>query len=127
MAQKFELFRDELGEYRWRLVGTDGHIIFDSQVGYLNKADAIKSIEAIKRFAADEKVGKDEERRYAATAPIVELTNEIKGIRNKLDDLGLLQRASLTWYWRLLAIVVSISSIVAAIFQMLSYLAPIGR
>jgi hypothetical protein len=37
-------------------------------------------------------------------------------------ELMALQKASLKWYWRLLAVIVAISAVVGATFQVLNYL-----
>lgn len=50
---KFVLYRDQPGEFRWRLVASNGRIIADSGEGYKNKADCAAMIESIKRNAVD--------------------------------------------------------------------------
>ena len=48
MAAKFEIYKDKSGEFRWRLVHTNGKIIADSGQGYKAKEDAIKGISSLK-------------------------------------------------------------------------------
>lgn len=45
----------------------------------------------------------------------------IPEIREELKRLGKIYEASLKWHWRLLAIVVTIASVVSAIFQVLNF------
>lgn len=47
-ANRFEVYQDSSGEYRWRFKAPDGQIIATSRNGYPNKDDAIESVEAIK-------------------------------------------------------------------------------
>ena len=42
-------------------------------------------------------------------------------VRERLEDLIALQRASMKWYWRSLAIIVTLAAVFSAIFQALSY------
>ncbi|MDD5038737.1 MAG: DUF1508 domain-containing protein [Dehalococcoidales bacterium] len=48
MAANFEIYKDKSGEFRWRLIHTNGNIIADSGQGYKAKADAIKGISSLK-------------------------------------------------------------------------------
>lgn len=41
--------------------------------------------------------------------------------RARLEDIYALQQASLRWYWRLLAFIVALATVVSAVFQTLSY------
>ena len=52
MAATFELYKDNAGEYRWRLRHQNGNIIADSGEGYTAKAGAINGIESVKENAA---------------------------------------------------------------------------
>lgn len=36
---KFEIYRDDAGEFRWRLKAANGRIVADSSEGYRNKDD----------------------------------------------------------------------------------------
>jgi uncharacterized protein YegP (UPF0339 family) len=47
-ANRFEVYQDSSGEYRWRFKAPDGQTIATSSIGYPNKDDAIDSVEAIK-------------------------------------------------------------------------------
>jgi len=42
-------------------------------------------------------------------------------ISKYLEQLAALQQASLRWYWRLIAIVVALATVISAIFQALNY------
>lgn len=52
MAARFEVFEDSAGEYRWRLVATNGEVVAQSE-GYTRKHDAERGAEAA-RVAARE-------------------------------------------------------------------------
>ena len=52
----FELFHDSAGEWRWRLVASNGNIIADSGEGYRSKQGAERGIESVKRSAPDAEV-----------------------------------------------------------------------
>lgn len=47
----FELFEDGAGEWRWRLVASNGNIVADSGEGYSSKQGAKRGIESVKRIA----------------------------------------------------------------------------
>lgn len=49
----FELYEDNAGEWRWRLVVPNGNIIADSGEGYTSKQGAKRGIESVKDNAAD--------------------------------------------------------------------------
>lgn len=46
--KKFELYRDDAGEFRWRLRARNGRVIATSGEGYVNKADAEHGISLVK-------------------------------------------------------------------------------
>ncbi|MDG3004471.1 YegP family protein [Paludisphaera mucosa] len=46
---KFVLYRDKRGEYRWRLVASNGKIIATSSEGYKDKRDCQAMIDAIRK------------------------------------------------------------------------------
>jgi len=48
----FEVFNDSAGEWRWRLVASNGNIIADSGEGYQSKQGVERGIESTKRSAA---------------------------------------------------------------------------
>ena len=54
MAGKFELYKDNAGEFRFRLKAGNGENILASE-GYKAKASAENGIESVKKNAADEK------------------------------------------------------------------------
>ena len=47
----FEVFRDNAGEWRWRLVASNGNVIADSGEGYRSKQGVERGIESVKRSA----------------------------------------------------------------------------
>jgi uncharacterized protein YegP (UPF0339 family) len=51
MAAKFELYQDSKGEYRWRLVASNGQTIAIGGEGYSSKAGAMNGIESVKKNA----------------------------------------------------------------------------
>ena len=44
----YELYKDDAGEWRWRLRAANGKIIADSAEGYHNKQDCIAGIDLVK-------------------------------------------------------------------------------
>ena len=48
---EFELYKDNVGEYRWRLQAQNNEIIADSAEGYKNKADCEHGIELVGTLA----------------------------------------------------------------------------
>ncbi len=50
---KFVLYRDAKGEFRWRLVATNGKIVADSGEGYKNRADCAATIDSIKNHVSN--------------------------------------------------------------------------
>src|SRR6056297_1320193 len=63
MAAKpvFEVYQDRGGEWRWRLVASNGNIVADSAEGYASKQGAKRGIRCVKRIAPDAEV---EETKY---------------------------------------------------------------
>ena len=51
MAAKFEVYKDKSGEYRWRLVHTNGQMIASSGEGYKSKESAMNGIKSVKENA----------------------------------------------------------------------------
>ena len=51
MAAKFELYKDKSGEFRWRLVASNGQAIASSGEGYKSKESAKNGIESVKKNA----------------------------------------------------------------------------
>lgn len=53
MTATFELYRDEVGDWRWRLVHSNGNIIADSGEGYASKQKAKQGLQSVKENASD--------------------------------------------------------------------------
>jgi uncharacterized protein YegP (UPF0339 family) len=51
MAAKFELYTDAKGEFRWRLVASNGQMIANGGEGYKSKDSAKAGIESVKKNA----------------------------------------------------------------------------
>jgi uncharacterized protein len=51
MAAKFEMYKDAKGEYRWKLVASNGQSIASSGEGYKTMASAKDGIESVKKNA----------------------------------------------------------------------------
>jgi uncharacterized protein len=47
----FEIWRDRKGEFRWRIVASNGRILASSE-GYTSKSGCLNAIETVKRYAA---------------------------------------------------------------------------
>lgn len=56
MTARFELYRDRAGEFRWRLVHANGHVIADSGQGYASKQKAMQGIRSVERNAPDARI-----------------------------------------------------------------------
>jgi hypothetical protein len=52
----FELYEDQEGAYRWRLVHDNGNIIADSGEGYATKQKARQGIESVRTNAGDAEI-----------------------------------------------------------------------
>ena len=52
MPAKFELYKDTKGEFRWRLVASNGQMIANSGEGYKSKESAKNGIDSVKKNAA---------------------------------------------------------------------------
>jgi len=52
----FELYEDNVGEYRWRLRHQNGNIIADSGEGYSSKPSAREAIERVQGYAPESDV-----------------------------------------------------------------------
>ena len=48
---RFELYKDNAGEFRWRFVASNGKIIATSSEGYTAKVDCQHGIELVKKDA----------------------------------------------------------------------------
>lgn len=51
MAAKFELYKDPKGEFRWRLVASNGQTIATGGEGYKTKENCKAGIESVKKNA----------------------------------------------------------------------------
>jgi uncharacterized protein YegP (UPF0339 family) len=51
MGAKFELYKDQKGEFRWRLLATNGQVIANGGEGYKTKESAKNGIESVKKNA----------------------------------------------------------------------------
>jgi uncharacterized protein YegP (UPF0339 family) len=47
----FEIYRDGIRQFRWRLRASNGRIIADSGEGYWSKADCLYGINIVRQFA----------------------------------------------------------------------------
>ncbi len=48
MTNCYEIYKDTVGQYRWRYWSSNGNIIADSAEGYINKADCQRGIDIMK-------------------------------------------------------------------------------
>lgn len=53
---KFEVYQDNKGEYRWRVIATNGQTIGSSSESYKAKADCEKAVDTVKKGAAKAEV-----------------------------------------------------------------------
>jgi uncharacterized protein YegP (UPF0339 family) len=51
MAAKFEIYKDAKGEFRWKLVASNGQTIATGGEGYKEKSSAKAGIESVKKNA----------------------------------------------------------------------------
>jgi hypothetical protein len=56
MAAKFELYKDPKGEFRWRLVASNGQTIATGGESYRSKESAKAGIESVKKNAPVAKI-----------------------------------------------------------------------
>lgn len=52
----FQIYKDRIGEYRWRLWAANNKIIADSAEGYTAKAGAEHGIQLVKDYAGSARV-----------------------------------------------------------------------
>lgn len=50
---EFEIYRDNAGEWRWRLIAPNGNLIAASGEGYVSKQGVERGIESVRRYAPD--------------------------------------------------------------------------
>jgi uncharacterized protein YegP (UPF0339 family) len=53
MSHRFDVYEDRAGQYRWRLVASNGRIVADSGEGYTNAANAREAAQRIRDRAPD--------------------------------------------------------------------------
>jgi len=55
MKPRYELviYRDHAGQFRWRFIAPNGHLIGDSGEGYATRANAIRAARRLKVIAAE--------------------------------------------------------------------------
>ena len=51
MGAKFEIYKDKSGEFRWRLIHSNGQVIADSGESYKAKANVMSGINSVKENA----------------------------------------------------------------------------
>jgi uncharacterized protein YegP (UPF0339 family) len=56
MPAKFSLYKDKKGEFRWKLLASNGQIIADSAEGYKTKKSAEDGIASVKKNAPTAKI-----------------------------------------------------------------------
>ena len=94
---KFEVYQDKAGEYRWRRFAKNGQQVGRSTEGYKNKSDAEKNM---KRGAKDsdkleiyqDKAGEYRWRRTASNGQVVGASSE--GYKKKADCVANAERLS---------------------------------
>lgn len=52
-GSRYELYKDNAGQWRWRYVAKNGKTIAISSEGYVNKSDCSHSIELVKDSKSD--------------------------------------------------------------------------
>lgn len=52
----FQVYLDEIEDWRWRLLHDNGNIIADSGQGYSSKQAAVRGIESVKRNASEAEI-----------------------------------------------------------------------
>ncbi len=53
---KFEIYQDKRGEWRWRLKAGNGEPVAVSEEGFSSKSSVEKTIETVRRIAAEAEV-----------------------------------------------------------------------
>jgi uncharacterized protein YegP (UPF0339 family) len=51
MAVRFEIYKGNIGDFRWRLKHSNGHVIANSGEGYTTKVNAINGLNSVKANA----------------------------------------------------------------------------
>jgi uncharacterized protein YegP (UPF0339 family) len=52
-AGKIKIYRDSAGDYRWRLLGSNGRIMADSSEGYATKYNCSLAVERFRTAASE--------------------------------------------------------------------------
>ena len=52
----FKLYKDNAGEWRWKLVAKNNETIADSSEGYRRRYEAAKAVERVKKLVAEAEV-----------------------------------------------------------------------
>ena len=87
----FEIYEDEGGEWRWRLVASNGEPVAISEQGFSTKAGVVKTLDVVRRNVA--------EAEDHAEAQVAEDGSEVKGGKG----FEIFEDASGGWRWRLRA------------------------
>jgi uncharacterized protein YegP (UPF0339 family) len=58
LLPKFHVYKDEKGNYRWRLQSDNNKFVADSSLGYRTKHDCIRAIKAIKNQSQEQELAK---------------------------------------------------------------------
>ena len=87
----FEIFEDASGEWRWRLVASNGEPVAMSEQGFSTKAGVVKTLDVVRRNVA--------EAADHAEAQVAEDGSEVKGGKG----FEIYEDASGGWRWRLRA------------------------
>lgn len=53
---RFEIYRDNANEWRWRLIAANGHIIAASGEGYRSKQGVERGIESVKKSVPEAEI-----------------------------------------------------------------------
>ena len=87
----FEIFEDGAGEWRWRLVASNGEPVAVSEQGFSTKAGVVKTLDVVRRNVA--------EAEGHAEAAVADDGSEVKGGKG----FEIYEDASGSWRWRLRA------------------------
>jgi uncharacterized protein YegP (UPF0339 family) len=55
-STEYEVYKDNAGEYRWRLQANNNEIVADSNEGYSSKASCLHGLEVVKSIAASDPI-----------------------------------------------------------------------
>ena len=51
MSAKFEIYQGKIGDFYWKLIHTNGHVIAKSGEGYTTKVNAINGLNSVRKNA----------------------------------------------------------------------------